>query len=196
MRRGVHSDGGFVSQRKPSARRGTARRRTSTQDDTTRVRNVLFAHERVRKTSLNKKSKDGRFCFSERRGVQHPQQREHRGSPNRIHKHHLGRIRCEYRGVGQVEYGVHGESHQRVRQPFRSVLRAQRTTNPEQHAKQRDVRSDRVLGTKGEWCCLNRFKYRFVEQRRHTTDPQQVEQQVYERQGEEVHLYVLCTLTN
>jgi hypothetical protein len=81
--------------------------------------------------------------FSELRGVQHPQQREHRGSPKRIHKHHLGRIRGEYRGVERIEYRVHGESHQRVRQPFRLVLRSQRTTDPEQHAEQRDVRSDR-----------------------------------------------------
>ena len=103
--------------------------------------------------------------------VQHPQQREHRGSPNRIHKHHLGRIRGEYRGVGQVVYRVHGESHQRVRQPFRSVLRAQRTTNPEQDAEQRDVRSDRVFGSKGEWCLLNRFEGGFVNQWRHVTDP-------------------------
>jgi len=113
-------------------------------------------------------------------GVQHPQQREHRGSPKRIHKHHLGRIRGEYRGVGQVEDGVHGESHQRVRQPFRLVLRAQRTTNPEQHAEQRDVRSDRVFGAKGEWCLLNRFEGGFVNQRRHIVDPQQVEQQVHD----------------
>ncbi len=168
VRRGVHGDGGFVSERKPSARRGRRRRRTSTQDDSARVRYILLAHERVRKTSLTKKNrKTNVFVFSELRGVQHPQQREHRGSPKRIHEHHLGRIRGEYRGVGQVEDGVHGESHQRVRQPFRSVLRAQRTTDPEQHAEQRDVRRDRVLGTKGEWCLLNRFECGFVNQRRH-----------------------------
>ena len=103
------------------------------------------------------------FVFSEIRGVQHPQQREHSG-------------------VGQVEDGVHGESHQCVYQPFRLVLCAQLTTNPEQHAEQRDVRSDRVLETKGKWCLLNRFECGFVEQRRHETDPQQVEHQVHERQ--------------
>ena len=97
-----------------------------------------------------------------------------------IHKYHLGRILGEYRGVGQVEDCVHGESHQRVRQPFRFVLRAQRATNPEQDAEQRDVRSDRVFGTKGEWCLLNRFECGFVNQRRHIMDPQQVEQQVHE----------------